>query len=203
MGKEYTKTNWVNGSEPDIDADHLNNIENGIAGLYKPEFDDSGIVNGITSFPEFLNKVISKMNPFEFYKNFKAGMKFVLHTGQLVNNGLCNEPGKYPLDAAYGKTLKDAQDKINSDLDGIKNRIPSGRTIVYKSFVIPKQEMESGIFDINSFIPSTANWASVCAANGTNSPSITGTIKGVDNHWKIITKELSTGNFTVSALYII
>ena len=26
----YTKTNWVNGSAPAIDADHLNNIETGI-----------------------------------------------------------------------------------------------------------------------------------------------------------------------------
>lgn len=43
---------------------------------------------------------------------------------QIVNNGLCTEPGKYPLDAAYGKTLRDyigrLQDSvntINSDLD--------------------------------------------------------------------------------------
>ena len=41
----------------------------------------------------------------DFFRNLKAGLKFVLHTGQLVNNGLCNEPGKYPLDAAYGRTL--------------------------------------------------------------------------------------------------
>lgn len=41
----------------------------------------------------------------------------------IVNNGLCTEPGKYPLDAAYGKTLRDyigrLQDSvatINSDL---------------------------------------------------------------------------------------
>lgn len=114
--KEYTPTNWVNDSEPDIDAEHLNNIEKGIDGLYKPEFDDSGTVEGIANFPEFLGKIVTKMNPIAFYKNFKAGMKFVLHAGQLVNNGLCNEPGKYPLDAAYGKTLADQVTKLNSDL---------------------------------------------------------------------------------------
>nr|DAZ04621.1 MAG TPA: hypothetical protein [Caudoviricetes sp.] len=45
---------------------------------------------------------------------------------QIVNNGLCTEPGKYPLDAAYGKTLRDyigrLQDSvntINSDLGNI------------------------------------------------------------------------------------
>lgn len=49
---------------------------------------------------------------------------------QIVNNGLCTEPGKYPLDAAYGKTLRDyigrLQDSvntINSDLTESKNEV--------------------------------------------------------------------------------
>ena len=49
---------------------------------------------------------------------------------QIVNNGLCTEPGKYPLDAAYGKTLRDyigrLQDSvntINSDLTESKNKV--------------------------------------------------------------------------------
>lgn len=115
MEKDYKKTGWVNGSEPDMDAEHMNNIEDGIDGLYHPVFDDSGTVEGITNFPQFLSTVVNKMNPIAFYKNFKAGMAFVLHAGQLVNNGLCNEPGKYPLDAAYGKTLYDYYDRLNSD----------------------------------------------------------------------------------------
>ncbi len=115
--KEYIPTHWVNDSEPDIDAEHLNNMEEGIQGLYKPEFDDSGTVEGITSFPAFLEKVVSKMNPITFYKNFKAGMSFILHAGQLVNNGLCNEPGKYPLDAAFGKNLQDQITQQNSNFN--------------------------------------------------------------------------------------
>lgn len=111
--KDYTKTVYVDGSEPDVDAVHLNNTEDGLDGLYHPEFDDSGTVEGITSFPTFLSTVVKRMNPIAFYKNFKAGMAFVLHAGQLVNNGLCNEPGKYPLDAAYGKTLYDYYDRLN------------------------------------------------------------------------------------------
>ena len=114
--KDYTKTVYVDGSEPDVDAVHLNNTEDGLDELYHPKFDDSGIVEGIASFPAFLSTVVNKMNPIAFYKNFKAGMAFVLHAGQLVNNGLCNEPGKYPLDAAYGKTLRDDLDRTNSDL---------------------------------------------------------------------------------------
>lgn len=116
MEKDYKKTGWVNGSEPDMDAEHMNNIEDGIDGLYHPVFDDSGTVEGITNFPQFLSTVVNKMNPIAFYKNFKAGMAFVLHAGQLVNNGLCNEPGKYPLDAAYGKTLYDYYERLNSDI---------------------------------------------------------------------------------------
>lgn len=123
MEKDYKKTGWVNGSEPDMDAEHMNNIEDGIDGLYHPVFDDSGTVEGITNFPQFLSTVVNKMNPIAFYKNFKAGMAFVLHAGQLVNNGLCNEPGKYPLDAAYGKTLYDYYERLNSDLTESKNEV--------------------------------------------------------------------------------
>ena len=70
-----------------------------------PGFDDSGVVEEITSFQSFYDKFVSGMKIRDFFRNLKAGLKFVLHTGQLVNNGLCNEPGKYPLDAAYGRTL--------------------------------------------------------------------------------------------------
>ena len=128
MEKDYKKTGWVNGSEPDMDAEHMNNIEDGIDGLYHPVFDDSGTVEGITNFPQFLSTVVNKMNPIAFYKNFKAGMAFVLHAGQLVNNGLCNEPGKYPLDAAYGKTLYDYYERLNSDLDNIATNLSNVST---------------------------------------------------------------------------
>lgn len=33
MNKLYTKTNWINNTEPDINASNLNKIENGIDGL--------------------------------------------------------------------------------------------------------------------------------------------------------------------------
>ena len=120
MEKDYKKTGWVNGSEPDMDAEHMNNIEDGIDGLYHPEFDDSGTVGGITSFPAFLSTVINKMNPIAFYKNFKAGMKYVLHTGSLINNGLCTETGKYAADATQlnpniENTLAWQVAKVNSD----------------------------------------------------------------------------------------
>ena len=122
--KDYVKTVYVDGSEPDVDAVHLNNTEDGLDALYHPEFDDSGTVEGITSFPEFLSTVVKRMNPIAFYKNFKAGMKYVLHTGSLINNGLCTETGKYAADATQlnpniANTLAWQVAKVNSDLGGL------------------------------------------------------------------------------------
>lgn len=133
MEKDYKKTGWVNGSEPDMDAEHMNNIEDGIDGLYHPVFDDSGTVEGITSFPAFLSTVINKMNPIAFYKNFKAGMKYVLHTGSLINNGLCTETGKYAADATQlnpniENTLAWKVAKANSDLDNIATNLSNVST---------------------------------------------------------------------------
>lgn len=80
-------------------------VQGQLDALTAPVFDDTGAVADITGFQIFLDKLTSGMKIRDFFRNLKAGLKFVLHTGQLVNNGLCNEPGKYPLDAAYGRTL--------------------------------------------------------------------------------------------------
>ena len=96
--------------------------------LESPEYDDSGTVSGINSFTDFLGNLVSGTSIFSFFSNLKAGLKFVLHTGQLVNNGLCNEPGKYPLDAAFGKTLLDYYDRLNSDLGNIATNLSNVST---------------------------------------------------------------------------
>ncbi len=131
--KDYVKTVYVDGSEPDVDAVHLNNTEDGLDGLYHPEFDDSGTVEGITSFPEFLSTVVKRMNPIAFYKNFKAGMKYVLHTGSLINNGLCTETGKYAADATQlnpniANTLAWQVAKVNSDLGDLSTDLSNIHT---------------------------------------------------------------------------
>ncbi|MCI8661421.1 MAG: hypothetical protein HFG54_14455 [Lachnospiraceae bacterium] len=87
-----------------------------ILNIENPTFDDSGEVEGINSFPDFLGSIVNKMNLFQFFRNLKAGMKYVLHMGKLVNNGLCDTPGQFALDAAYGKYLQDQLTKLNSDL---------------------------------------------------------------------------------------
>lgn len=83
--------------------------------IENPEFDDSGTVEGISSFPSFLETMKSKMNFFQFFRNLKAGLQFVLHAGQIVNNCVTDNAG-LPLSAAQGKVLKDLYTQLYSDM---------------------------------------------------------------------------------------
>ena len=85
-----------------------------IMDIETPEFDDSGTVEGISSFPSFLETMKSKMNFFQFFRNLKAGLQFVLHAGQIVNNCVTDNAG-LPLSAAQGKALKDLYTQLYSD----------------------------------------------------------------------------------------
>ena len=85
-----------------------------------PEFDDSGTVEGISSFPSFLETMKSKMNFFQFFRNLKAGLQFVLHAGQIVNNCVTDNTG-LPLSAAQGKALMDKYTQLYSDLNTTNN----------------------------------------------------------------------------------
>lgn len=87
-----------------------------------PEFDDSGTVEGISSFPNFLETMKSKMNFFQFFRNLKAGLQFVLHAGQIVNNCVTDN-AKLPLSAAQGKVLKDLYTQLYSDLNTTNNNL--------------------------------------------------------------------------------
>ena len=82
--------------------------------IENPEFDDSGTVEGISSFPSFLETMKSKMNFFQFFRNLKAGLQFVLHAGQIVNNCVTDNAG-LPLSAAQGKVLKDLYTQLYSE----------------------------------------------------------------------------------------
>ena len=87
-----------------------------IMDIESPEFDDSGTVEGISSFPSFLEAMKSKMNFFQFFRNLKAGLQFVLHAGQIVNNCVTDNAG-LPLSAAQGKVLKDLYTQLYSHLN--------------------------------------------------------------------------------------
>lgn len=90
-----------------------------------PEFDDSGTVEGISSFPSFLETMKSKMNFFQFFRNLKAGLQFVLHAGQIVNNCVTDNAG-LPLSAAQGKVLKDLYTQLYSEVGTVSNNLSDG-----------------------------------------------------------------------------
>ena len=145
-----------------------------IMDIETPEFDDSGTVEGISSFPSFLETMKSKMNFFQFFRNLKAGLQFVLHAGQIVNNCVTDNAG-LPLSAAQGKALMDKYTQLYSESKNklelavsnflslsnktiekntsayfdLKPTIPSGYTLV-GAFIRDTQALENGIIPIYS-----------------------------------------------------
>lgn len=80
------------------------------------EFDDSGVTEDIKSFPDFLSKFVTGNKVAITLRNLKAGLQFVLHAGQIVNNCVTDNTG-LPLSAAQGKVLKDLIDTTNNNLE--------------------------------------------------------------------------------------
>lgn len=90
----------------------------------------------------------------------------ILTKSMLINNGLTTESGKYPLDAAFGKTLADKDTELassiaqlNSDLKNFsKIRIAETNSVaktyivktnsIYESFLIFGQRISSNIFEL-------------------------------------------------------
>lgn len=141
----YTGTTHVTitagGPEPDVGLEYFGQpgdkvtVQDMCDSLAAPGFDDSGVVQGISGFGDFLNRMTSGMRFPSFFRDLKAGLKFVLHTGQLVNNGLCNEPGKYPLDAAYGRTLL--------EMIGNTANLPGGAADIVSAIVTQNSNLDS------------------------------------------------------------
>lgn len=92
--------------DPTVIIATKSDVEKAKEELEAPTFDDSGTVANIQSFTDFINDIKSKMNIFEFYRNLKAGMQYVVHTGKLINNTNTTEEG-FALDARVGKYLQD------------------------------------------------------------------------------------------------
>lgn len=96
--------------------------------FHNPTFEDSGTASGISNFQSFLNSMKSKMNIFEFFRNLKAGLKYVLHVGSLVNNCVSDNPN-LPLAASQGKVLQDQINVLNANNAGAHNAIYRGKAL--------------------------------------------------------------------------
>lgn len=89
--------------------------------LSAPEFEDfSQEGAAVPDARTAVSKILSGVPIPKIFSKMKAALMGLVTLGEmrafLVNNGLCTEEGKYFLDAAYGKTLKDAIDSTNSNL---------------------------------------------------------------------------------------
>lgn len=82
------------------------------------EFDDSGTAEGVTSFPEMLTKLVTGNKLAVTLRNLKAGLRFVLHAGSIVNNCVTDN-ANLPVSAAMAKSLQDQINQANSNLDSI------------------------------------------------------------------------------------
>ena len=70
----------------------------------------------VLSFTDFLSKLTGNMKVFQFLRDFKAGMKYVLDQGKLVNNCVSTST-TLPLAASQGKVLQDQITTLNSKLN--------------------------------------------------------------------------------------
>ena len=118
-----------------------------IMDIETPEFDDSGTVEGISSFPSFLETMKSKMNFFQFFRNLKAGLQFVLHAGQIVNNCVTDNAG-LPLSAAQGKALMDKIDTTNNNLSKLNGKMLGSNYVMnYSDF----SDLSVNVYSVETF----------------------------------------------------
>lgn len=69
----------------------------------------------------------------------------ILTKSMLINNGLTTEPGKYPLDAAFGKTLADKDTELASSIAQLNSEL----TIKTKNFSANTGPSSSVSFDLD------------------------------------------------------
>ena len=105
--------------------------DGGEAGETTATFEDYTGANPAPSVETALAGIRSKGKTGNILSNIKAALMGLVTLGEmrkyLVNNGLCTEPGKFFLDAAYGKTLMDEITRLNGEaVHNIKGYIYEG-----------------------------------------------------------------------------
>ena len=131
-----------------------NNMEK--VGTAMTEFDDTGTVAEIKSFPEMLTKLVTGNKLAVTLRNLKAGLQFVLHAGSIVNNCVTDN-ANLPLSAAQGKALMDLYNVLNTKgtvyekynvVDAIKGdlvpittvELPAGNYMIFASNSVNKSQ---------------------------------------------------------------
>lgn len=107
---EFNKSEQNDFYDVDVQNENWDKVDEELS-----EFDDSGVTEDIKSFPDFLSKFVTGNKVAITLRNLKAGLQFVLHAGQIVNNCVTDNAG-LPLSAAQGKVLKALIDTTNNNL---------------------------------------------------------------------------------------
>lgn len=111
------------------------------------EFDDSGATEDIKSFPDFLTKFVTGNKVAVTLRNLKAGLQFVLHAGQIVNNCMTDNTG-LPLSAAQGKVLKDLIDTTNNNLSKLNGKMLGSNYVMnYSDF----SDLSVNVYSVETF----------------------------------------------------
>ncbi len=107
--------------------------DGGEAGETTATFEDYTGANPAPSVETALAGIRSKGKTGNILSNIKAALMGLVTLGEmrkyLVNNGLCTEPGKFFLDAAYGKTLMDEITRLNGELPIIFKKFPDKKDV--------------------------------------------------------------------------
>ncbi len=106
---EFGKPDQNDFYDVDVFNNNMEKVETAMT-----EFDDTGTVAEIKSFPEMLTKLVTGNKLAVTLRNLKAGLQFVLHAGSIVNNCVTDNPN-LPLSAAQGKTLMDLYNVLNTN----------------------------------------------------------------------------------------
>ena len=105
---EFGKPDQNDFYDVDVFNNNMEKVETAMT-----EFDDTGTVAEIKSFPEMLTKLVTGNKLAVTLRNLKAGLQFVLHAGSIVNNCVTDNPN-LPLSAAQGKALMDLYNVLNT-----------------------------------------------------------------------------------------
>ena len=159
-------------------------------------FSDSDLDSNINSFSDFLNKIVSGMKLAKFIRDFKAGMAYVLHKGSLINNGTTSVTGTYALDAAYGKTLKDYYDSLNSSFIPVATRVSGLNTPFWEneynySGSVTTSAAGSTVMEINLVTAGVYLVSAHYTASSDNTLYVTHTVAGKSESYSLYT--YSTG----------
>lgn len=147
------KTDWK--LKDTVTPGDMNRIEGNIKELETPSFNDSGTVSDINSFTDFVNSVKSKMSIFDFFRNFKAGLKYIVHQGQIINSQDVTQAG-FAMDArqanpnipgSLGAKISD----LNKNINSIERFIVTTKTTLNEITEWLMSKFETGIRSLNIF----------------------------------------------------